>query len=97
MELASRLWRTLFKLPPRPTKTKISSMQTSSKPRMQWLRWCRFYYVDERKDSGAPAYADISGEGHGDYYAELAEHKTQGPWLQTFVTGKGYRDFSGSK
>jgi hypothetical protein len=53
----------------------------------------RFYYADERKEDGAPAYAAISGEAHARHYVELAEGKEQGPWQQTFVGGQGYRRF----
>lgn len=54
---------------------------------------CRFYYADERKPDGAPAYQDINGEAHGKHYLELAEGKSQGPWQQTFVKGEGYKKF----
>ncbi|KAJ5994688.1 short-chain dehydrogenase [Penicillium waksmanii] len=53
----------------------------------------RFYYADERKPDGTPAYSKISGEAHGKFYAELAEHKSQGPWQQTFVKDVGYKHF----
>ncbi|CAI7655908.1 unnamed protein product [Penicillium glandicola] len=56
-------------------------------------RGFKFYYADERKADGAPAYAELSGEAHGKLYAELAEHKSQGPWQQTFVKGIGYKHF----
>lgn len=54
---------------------------------------CRFYYADERNTDGSPAYAKIDGEAHGGFYSALAEHKTQGPWQQTFVKGAGYQKF----
>ena len=54
---------------------------------------CRFYYGDERKDDGTPAYNAIDGEAHGKHYLELAEGKTQRPWQQTFVKGVGYKHF----
>ena len=54
----------------------------------------RFYYADERKADGAPAYSELNGEAHGRFYAELAEHKFQGPWQQTFVKDIGYKHFS---
>ena len=57
------------------------------------LTRCRFYYADERKADGAPAYADVSGEAHGELYVRLAEGKAQGPWQQTFVKGVGYKQF----
>ncbi|KND87547.1 hypothetical protein TOPH_07814 [Tolypocladium ophioglossoides CBS 100239] len=53
----------------------------------------RFYYADERNADGSPAYAAISGQAHGDFYTQLAEGKTQIPWLATFVGGAGYVDF----
>ncbi|TFB01862.1 hypothetical protein CCMA1212_006301 [Trichoderma ghanense] len=51
-----------------------------------------FYYVDERKADGSAAFK-IDGEAHAKLFCELAEAKTQGPWLQTFVKGVGYKDF----
>ncbi|KAL9086374.1 MAG: hypothetical protein Q9165_007160 [Trypethelium subeluteriae] len=56
-------------------------------------RGFKFYYSDERKADGSAAYFDISGEAHGKFYAEIAEHKVQGPWHQTFVKGIGYTRF----
>lgn len=53
----------------------------------------RFYYADERKANGSPASMDIDGEAHAKHYVELAEGKSQGPWLQTFVKGVGYKKF----
>jgi hypothetical protein len=53
----------------------------------------RFYYADERKADGAPAYFEIDGEAHGKFYAELAEHEVQRPWKQTFVKDIGYKRF----
>ncbi|KAH8583297.1 hypothetical protein B0O99DRAFT_657369 [Bisporella sp. PMI_857] len=52
-----------------------------------------FYYADERKKDGAPAYGDIDGDAHAKLYVGLAEGKTQGPWQQTFVKGVGYKAF----
>lgn len=52
----------------------------------------RFYYVDERKSDGTAKYR-VDGEAHGKHFWELAEAKTQGPWLQTFVKGLGYKSF----
>lgn len=52
----------------------------------------RFYYVDERKADGTAKYR-VDGEAHGKHFLELAEANTQGPWLQTFVKGAGYKDF----
>lgn len=56
----------------------------------------RFYYADERKADGAPAYQAISGQAHADFYKQLAEVDSQGrqvPWLATFVGGSGYVNF----
>ncbi|KAG8527685.1 uncharacterized protein KY384_007839 [Bacidia gigantensis] len=52
----------------------------------------KFYYADERKADGAPAFA-IDGDAHGEVYSQLAESEGQGPWLATFVKGKGRVDF----
>lgn len=57
------------------------------------LKLCRFYYADERKPDGAPAYGGIDGPAHGVLYTELAEGASQGPWQQTFVKGVGYQKF----
>lgn len=54
---------------------------------------CRFYYTDERKLDGSPAYFDLSGDGHAKQYVSLAEGGKQGPWHQTFVTDVGYKGF----
>lgn len=53
----------------------------------------RFYYADERKEDGAPAYGAINGEAHAALYTSLAKSPTQEPWLQTFVKGIGYKKF----
>jgi hypothetical protein len=53
----------------------------------------RFYYSDERKADGAPVYSAVNGEAHGEFYLQLAEGKSQGPWQQTFVKGIGYKKF----
>lgn len=37
----------------------------------------------------------VDGPAHGQLMWELAEEKTQGPWLQTFVKGVGYQSFDG--
>ncbi|TFK47157.1 putative short-chain dehydrogenase [Heliocybe sulcata] len=54
----------------------------------------KFYYADERTPDGEPVMRGISGEAHGEFYYELARNSKQGPWLATFVKGKGYVDFS---
>ncbi|KAL2815835.1 putative short-chain dehydrogenase [Aspergillus cavernicola] len=53
----------------------------------------KFYYADERKPDGTPAYSNIDGEAHGKFYLELAGSKSQGPWQQTFVKDVGYKSF----
>lgn len=55
-----------------------------------------FYYADERKEDGTVAGGKISGPAHGEFYYELAEGERQGPWLATFVAGKGYTAFPGT-
>ncbi|TVY73124.1 hypothetical protein LSUE1_G005335 [Lachnellula suecica] len=52
----------------------------------------KFYYVDERKADGSARF-QVSGEAHGAHMLELAHEKSQGPWLQSFVKGTGYKDF----
>ncbi|KAK7420397.1 hypothetical protein QQX98_002820 [Neonectria punicea] len=56
-------------------------------------RGYKFYYADERKADGAPAYSAISGEAAAQMYVSLAEGESQGPWQQTFVKGEGYKKF----
>ncbi|KAK6067512.1 short-chain dehydrogenase [Seiridium cupressi] len=55
-------------------------------------RGFKFYYGDERKADGSAKYR-VDGEAHADLYWKLAEEKKQGPWLQTFVKGMGYKNF----
>ncbi|KAB5576194.1 putative short chain type dehydrogenase [Coniochaeta sp. 2T2.1] len=55
-------------------------------------RGYKFYYADERKPDGSPKYR-VDGEAHANLYWELAHGKPQGPWMQTFVTGVGYKNF----
>jgi hypothetical protein len=57
------------------------------------LMGCRFYYADERQADG-DATIPVNGPAAGDMYYELSEKKEQGPWLYTFVNGKGYVEFS---
>ena len=38
-------------------------------------------------------YGKIDGPAHGEFCLQLAEQKEQGPWLATFVKGKGYAKF----
>ena len=53
----------------------------------------RYHYADERKSDGSPAYMDINGEAHGEFYTMLAERNVEVPWHATFVGGKGYVNF----
>jgi hypothetical protein len=55
-------------------------------------RGYKFYYADERKADGSPKYR-IDGDAHANLYWDLAHGKTQGPWMQTFVQGVGYKKF----
>ncbi|KAK4496391.1 hypothetical protein PRZ48_012371 [Zasmidium cellare] len=52
----------------------------------------RFYFVDERKPDGSPAF-QIDAEAHAKMFWELVQAEAQLPWLQTFVKGVGYNDF----
>jgi hypothetical protein len=57
-----------------------------------------WYFGDERKASGqCISGAPVSGEGHADFYWELANKREQGPWNATFVTGDGYVDFDSQR
>ncbi|KAI1245924.1 hypothetical protein MGN70_012818 [Eutypa lata] len=55
----------------------------------------KFYYADERKANGTAKYM-VDGDAHAKLFKALAEEKTQGPWHQTFVMGKGYQKFASS-
>ncbi|KAF4341223.1 short-chain dehydrogenase reductase like yusS [Fusarium beomiforme] len=55
-------------------------------------RGYKFYYADERKPDGAPKYR-VDGDAHAYLYWELSQGKEQGPWMQTFVKGEGYKKF----
>lgn len=58
-------------------------------------RGFKFYYGDERKSDGSAKYR-VDGDAHAELYWKLAEEdKTQGPWMQTFVKGIGYKKFEG--
>jgi hypothetical protein len=48
--------------------------------------------VDERKADGSPKYR-IDGDAHAELFWKLAQDGKQGPWMQTFVMGEGYKDF----
>ncbi|KAJ4129184.1 hypothetical protein NW768_007719 [Fusarium equiseti] len=55
-------------------------------------RGFKFYYADERKPDGGPIYR-VNEDAHGDMYWELSQGKEQGPWMQSFVKGIGYKAF----
>ncbi|RFU34005.1 hypothetical protein B7463_g2347, partial [Scytalidium lignicola] len=54
----------------------------------------KFYFADERKPDGDPVYSAINGPAHAEFYIQLTEAKTQGPWNATFVKEQGYVSFS---
>ncbi|KAF4994648.1 hypothetical protein FGRMN_5645 [Fusarium graminum] len=58
-------------------------------------RGYKFYYADERKADGGPKYS-VDGDAHADLFWDLAQSEQQGPWLQTFVKGEGYKNFETS-
>ncbi|KAG6364699.1 hypothetical protein INS49_006303 [Diaporthe citri] len=51
----------------------------------------KFYYADERNADGSAVYSAVDGPAHANFYTELAEGTSQGPWQQTFVKGVGYK------
>ncbi|KAK9378650.1 uncharacterized protein V2V93DRAFT_375461 [Kockiozyma suomiensis] len=55
-------------------------------------RGFKFYYADERKADGSAKYR-VDGEAHAKLFWGLAQAKSQGPWLQSFVKDVGYKDF----
>lgn len=87
--------RILSNLPPKLTQIKDSSKFSIYSPGFSGdkIDNTRFYYSDERKADGSPAYSAVDGAAHGELYVQLAEGKSQGPWLQTFVKGVGYKSF----
>lgn len=42
---------------------------------------------------GKSAGQAIDGPAHGEFFAQLADHKENMPWHATFVKGKGYVQF----
>ena len=52
-----------------------------------------WYFADERFEGGESMMTHIDGENHAKYYWTLANERTQKPWNQTFVKGKGYVSF----
>ncbi|KIH87140.1 hypothetical protein SPBR_05266 [Sporothrix brasiliensis 5110] len=75
------------------TATLIQSYAEWAASSPQAPRGIRFYYADERFADGSAVYGAINGEAHGAMYTALARAPTQGPWLQTFVKGIGYKAF----
>ncbi|AEO67133.1 75b3929b-a0a2-4b1a-b665-7db53caa5a2e [Thermothielavioides terrestris] len=57
----------------------------------------KFYFADERVETGEPVYSKISGPAAGEFYLKLAEEETDIPWYATFVAGKGFVDFPESR
>lgn len=57
------------------------------------MPYFRFYYADERTSTGQPAGEAVDGPAAAEEYLKLAERADQGPWLDTFVKGTGYKDF----
>ncbi|OTA70015.1 NAD(P)-binding protein [Hypoxylon sp. EC38] len=53
----------------------------------------KFYYADERRESGQYVTTDINGPAHAEAFLELAKDAKQRPWDYTFVKGKGYVEF----
>lgn len=53
----------------------------------------RFFYADERAADGKNIGPVLSGPAHGDFFAQLAKHEGNVPWLATFVKDKGYVKF----
>ena len=53
----------------------------------------RFFYADERTIDGKSIGKILDGPAHGEFYAQLAKHEGNVPWLATFVKGKGYVQF----
>ncbi|KAI3320697.1 NAD(P)-binding protein [Xylariaceae sp. AK1471] len=53
----------------------------------------RFFYADERTVDGNSKGNAIDGPAHGEFYAQLANHHGDVPWLATFVKDKGYVQF----
>ncbi|RDW63058.1 uncharacterized protein DSM5745_10169 [Aspergillus mulundensis] len=56
----------------------------------------RFFYADERLDSGEAKGYEIDGPAHAEFFAQLASHEGEVPWLATFVKDKGYVKFDSS-
>ncbi|KAI0845084.1 hypothetical protein F5Y00DRAFT_265937 [Daldinia vernicosa] len=53
----------------------------------------KFYYADERSEEGLPVMREIDGLVAGKEYLKIAEAPEQLPWLYTYTTESGYKDF----
>ncbi|KIM98594.1 hypothetical protein OIDMADRAFT_105110 [Oidiodendron maius Zn] len=56
-------------------------------------RGSRFFYADERHVDGNLKGMELDGAAHGEFFAQLANHEGNIPWLATFVKDKGYVEF----
>ncbi|KAI8946616.1 hypothetical protein F4801DRAFT_53375 [Xylaria longipes] len=56
-------------------------------------RGYRFFYVDERTESGDSKGQAVDGPAHAEFFAKLANHEGNVPWHATFVKDKGYVQF----
>jgi hypothetical protein len=70
----------------------MPSRKHALRVRLRHIR--RFYYVDERWDSGKAPREEMDPVAVGKTHVELAKKTEQGPWLHTFVKDRGYVDFS---
>ncbi|KAF4978074.1 hypothetical protein FZEAL_5500 [Fusarium zealandicum] len=55
----------------------------------------KFYYADERQADGSPSYSGIDGPAHAEFYTQLAEGDSQGPWQQTEGAARGRKASTG--
>ncbi|KAI8958752.1 NAD(P)-binding protein [Daldinia sp. FL1419] len=53
----------------------------------------RFFYADERQGDGKSKGLAVDGAAHGEFFAQLANHRGNIPWHATFVKDKGYVQF----
>ncbi|KAI1750636.1 hypothetical protein F4782DRAFT_509018 [Xylaria castorea] len=53
----------------------------------------RFFFADERTETGDSKGHAIDGPAHADFFAQLANDEGNVPWLATFVKDKGYVNF----
>ena len=54
---------------------------------MRFTELVRFFYADERSADGVPKYHGTDGPSHAEFYARLASHQGDIPWLVTFANG----------